>query len=419
MNARRTLMLLVPGSWLAAAFAACGGGDPTPAIDVGSDAARSPAPEGGNLPRPADGSIDAGDAAVGLDAALEPPCARSTVDAGRSDECLARLDLVGKKLPYYRSHALDSPHPAIERLVVIQHGSNRNAWDHYDVVSAAARVRDPARTAVVAPLFQAYNTVCGQDAKEPDDLYWGCSDWKEGREAKNAATDSFVALDALIVAAKAAFPGLKRVTVAGYSAGGQTVQRYAAGNLEHDRTPSIATRYVVSSPGSYMYLDGRRVHPSATCTGAASCTLDPGSFVVPTYAPDGCVTTDGALDPDDPDDAYDDYRYGLRNRKGYLAGVADAHIVAKYPARSVVYVLSDGDSRSGAGTAYSVLDRGCPAMVQAPVDASFRLQRGLVFHRYMTLLFGASHRMVVVPVCAHDEACVLSAPATQEEIFGP
>ena len=345
--------------------------------------------------------------------------ASSPGDVGvRSDACLARLELGGMQLPYYRSHALESAHGAIESLVLITHGNSRNAWDYYDLVVAAAVARDPEHTAVVAPLFQSYNGTCGYDAKAPTDLYWGCSDWKEGLPAKNDATDSYSALDALLAAAKAAFPSLRRVTVAGYSAGGQTVQRYAAGNREHDRTPTIATRYVVASPGSYMYLDGRRVRADAACSSAAACALTAASFEVPAYAP-GCETAEPAVVAGS--DAYDAYRYGLEAREGYLAAIPDATLRAQYAARPIVYVLSEGDSAaSGARpTAYGALDKGCAAMVQAPLGASFRLQRSLVYHAYVTTLFGATHRRVLVPVCGHEDDCVLGAPATLAELFGP
>jgi len=336
-------------------------------------------------------------------------------DAPR-DACLARLSIGGKTLPYYRSHRLDRIHEGIENLVVIQHGNGRNAWDYYDTVAEAASERDPDHTAVVAPLFQAVDPACGEDPVAGSDLYWGCSDWKEGLAAENAATDSFSALDALIAEAKQAFPNLERVTIAGYSAGGQTVQRYAAGNVEHTRTPTIATRYIVGSPSSYLYLDGRRVKSDALCTSASNCALDATSFAVPAFAP-GCGTTD----PDVVAGAagYDDYRYGLSGREGYLASIAGDDLLANYVSRSIVYLLSDGDASAGADTGYDDLDRRCPAIVQAPAGSSFRLQRGLVYHRYATTLLGATHRLVVVPVCGHSQSCVLSTSLAQDELFGP
>ncbi len=358
-----------------------------------------------------DGASDAAaidvtpDAADAAETPPDPLCVRTP-----ADPCLARLDLGTGKLPYYRSHPLERSHPAIQNLVLVQHGNSRNAWDYYDTIARLATTA-PAHTAVLAPHFQILG-----DTPPLGDLYWFNDDWKAGLAARNGSTESYAALDALLAAAKSAFPNLKRVTVVGFSAGGQTIQRYAAGNGEHDRTPTIATRYVVGSPGSYMYLDERRLRPDVACSDAASCAVSASSFEVPPYSP-GCES-------DDPDTVaggggYDDYKFGLQNRGGYLARVSDSTLKAKYVARNVVYLLGAGDSDSSSGTAYSVLDRECPAMVQGPLNSSFRFQRGLVYHKYITLLFAAPHRVSVVPVCKHDEACVFASPGAKLEIFGP
>jgi hypothetical protein len=344
------------------------------------------------------------------------------------DACLSRLPVGRKHLRYYRSHPLEQTNTAINNLVLIQHGDFRNAWHYYDLMAAAAIARDPVHTAVIAPHFQASGSACasGPDIVGADDLDYTCSDWKDGFLDKSGTIASYAVLDRLIATAKAAFPSLQRVTVAGYSAGGQTVQRYAGGNTEHDRTPAITTRYVVGSPGTYMYLDGQRVKPDAICTSAASCVLDATSFELPDYTPD-CDTTDSHTTTNGG--TYDDYKYGLGNRRGYLASVTDADLVAKYVARNIVYVLSEGDSSrvgavtarypAGTPTAYTALDKSCPAIVQAPLEASFRLQRGLVFHRYVTMVFGATHRVIVVPSCGHDDACVLTSSEALLEVFGP
>ena len=436
--------LFAAGLQGALVIAACGAATEPPA-GLSTDAAATlgaRAGEGGDARQDAphdahdaylDAGLDAGhvtDASDASDATLadaadagprpQAPCQRPTADLGvRSDACLARLALAGRDLPYYRSHGLESTDAAVENLVLIQHGNSRNAWDYYDTVAAAATLRDSGRTAVLAPLFQASNSTCGFDAKAPNDLYWGCSDWKEGGVSRNATIDSYAALDALLAAAKVAFPRLRRVTIAGYSAGGQTIQRYLAGNTEHDRTPGITTRYVVASPGSYMYLDGRRVRPDAVCTSASNCALTAASFVLPPYAGSACQTDEPAVEPGG--DAYDDYRYGLANRTGYLAAIPDATLRANTVARPVVYVLSEGDAAAAGArpVAYGALDKSCAAMAQAPLGASYRLQRGLVYHQYVTSLFGAAHRRRIVPVCGHEEGCVLTDPGTRDELFGP
>ena len=63
------------------------------------------------------------------------------------------------------------------------------------------------------------------------------------------------------------FPALKEVVVAGHSAGGQLVQRYAV--VGRPAARSAGLRFVVSNPSSYLYFsderpqgDGRFAAPS-------------------------------------------------------------------------------------------------------------------------------------------------------------
>ncbi|HSO32771.1 MAG TPA: amidohydrolase family protein [Labilithrix sp.] len=137
----------------------------------------------------ADGAADAGAPSF---------CVRAAGASGSDTACLARLPVGAKNLRYYRSHSLDQTNGAIQNLVFIQHGNNRNAWDYYDLLAAAAIARDPLHTAVVAPHFQASGNACasGPDVVDAGDLDYACSDWKEGLLDKSGSIDSFAALDA-------------------------------------------------------------------------------------------------------------------------------------------------------------------------------------------------------------------------------
>jgi hypothetical protein len=98
----------------------------------------------------------------------------------------------------------------------------------------------------------------------------------------------------------------------------------------------------------------------------------------------------------------------------------------RYVSRSVVYVVSTGDSGATLDpSGFAELDKDCEATAQGPVDpldprqTSYRLQRGLTYYHYVTQVHGAAHRLAVVPSCIHSQACVLSDPVAQAEIFGP
>ena len=159
-----------------AAIWACNGGSVTPGPDDASshsvEASTEAAPPESGVPDTAAPTSDgATDAAVSdatpdaADAALTPPeplCVRTP-----AQPCLARLDLGTGKLPYYRSQPLELPQPAIQDLVLVQHGNSRNAWDYYDTIARLATTAAPAHTAVLAPHFQILG-----DTPPPGDLYW-------------------------------------------------------------------------------------------------------------------------------------------------------------------------------------------------------------------------------------------------------
>ena len=407
------LLLLGSAPWVHACSS-----DDQPAAASNPDASPRSQDDGGAIDarvETAAGDDGGGDAGDSGDAGSVAPFCKSG-----DPTCLDRLALGAFKLPYYRSHPFGAPNAAIQNIVLTMHGNGRNADAYFATMAQLAFARDPVHTLVVAPHFQ-----CTSDVVPNGDLYWGCTGWHDGHKALNAGstTTSYGAIDELVKAAKAAFPSAVRVTIVGYSAGAQVVQRLIAGSVEEDATPAVKTRYVVASPGSYLYFDDRRLKVDAVCPDVAGCTIDATSFESPYYDAVACP-------------GYNDFKYGLTNRIGYLASIADAVLPVRYVSRKVVYMVGEGDSNNTSaptpGNAdFAALDKTCPAVAEGPtgadplVGSSFRLQRGLTYHRYITLLFGAAHRIQIVPLmvggapCGHDQGCFLSSTFAGDEIFGP
>lgn len=80
-------------------------------------------------------------------------------------------------------------------------------------------------------------------------------------------TSSFSCLDALVTAVtnRMIFPNVNLVVVAGFSAGGQTVNRYSwATSINYNSAASNwHMRFIASDPSSYAYLNGSR--PASSC----------------------------------------------------------------------------------------------------------------------------------------------------------
>ena len=194
--------------------------------------------------------------------------------------------------------------------------------------------------------------------------------------------NSFDLMDVLVrlLSSGRLYPKLTAITVAGFSAGGQYVSRYASANRAHEDSKASVT-YVVGSPSSFLYPDSLRPQPDRSMgqySDARNCTT------------------------------YDSWSFGFRDRAGYAARVTDELLLRQLISRPVTYLVG------GLETARSpALDRSCPAMAQG----DGRLSRAEAFFAHITGRYGAKHKMVVVPECGHDMRCVFSADVSLPALF--
>jgi hypothetical protein len=345
---------------------------------------------------------DAGEGAAASDAgaASTTPC---TVPAS----CIGRFTLPGSTyaLPYYSTFPLDQPNPQITDLVVFNQGLDRDAaTDFSTLVTAAQMSGQLARTLVVTPHFEALanadGTPCTGNADDPapNDLLWTCDGWSDGlAAASDPQATSYGALDALVAAFLARFPSVARVTISGFSAGGQLTQRYAAANHVDPGAGGTPFRYVIGDPSSYLYFDPRRPANASTCT--------------PQGCPDGFpVYADAGGCP-----GYNDWKYGTDALEGAAASLTPLQLEQAYVGRTVTYLLGTLDDGPTTAADYSQLDVTCPAEAQGP----FRFQRGLAFYAYAVgLLDAGGSSLFTVPGCAHSPTCVFQSEAGVSAVFG-
>lgn len=305
--------------------------------------------------------------------------------AGASDACFFALQAPAGRLHYYASLPPGEGTPTAALIAV--HGHSHDANKTFDAALLAARREDAlGRTLVLAPLFQVDPDKAGKcrTAGVPEaqagDLLWSCSSWMEGGLAKGTDWGSFAALDALLAEVHHQWPGVKTITVSGFSAGGQMVQHYIG--FAAAPPVGVALRYVVADPGTWLYFDPVRpdAHASAFCPGV------------------------------------DRWKYGIEQLPAHLTRDAAA-VRAQYAAADIHYLEGELDSGSGPGTASRVLDRSCAANAQGP----YRLQRGLAYASYdrAHLAPEANRQVTVIPDCAHDVACVFPSPAARAILMGP
>ncbi|MGP6156579.1 MAG: alpha/beta hydrolase [Vulcanimicrobiaceae bacterium] len=277
---------------------------------------------------------------------------------------------------YFSTGSLDGE-PDAERAIIVVHGLSRNA-DAYEATGEAA-VRAggaaAAHTIVVTPQF--LDDVDVAVHRLPGDtLRWSHGTWLDGQPALGPVPlSAFDVLDALLarLSDRKRFPAMKEIVVAGHSAGGQLVQRYAVAG----RAPSgdVAVRYVVANPSSYVYFT-----PDRPVAGADDCPR------------------------------YNYWKYGLGDPPPYVRNTAG--LEAAYVNRPVTYLLGLLDTDPH----HPLLDRSCAG----ELEGAYRLVRGRNYVKYLHERHpgGTNQQEVDVPGVDHDGQGMFTSPCGSAVLFG-
>lgn len=335
----------------------------------------------------------------------------SVVDSNPNKPKLAYLSTMG---------AIDSTspdilnlHARVQTVIIVVHGSSRNPNDYICCTNAALPSSEQfptnSTTMLIAPWFLAprdnVTEVFNFDGSTSVPLYWFVDGphyhtWRFGANALNANLSSYTAMDTIVnhlVQDFLRFPLLERIIVAGHSAGGQLVHRWAvlsgshafAASLQHDfRSRPVAIRVVVANPKSYCYLDGRRFidgefrllvqDEKAECLpyNKWQWGLDDGPFLSIPY----------------------------RDEAFALAG-GRAKVVGRYAMRDVVYLSGELD----------ILPNGnCMAQLQG----AYRKERSERYFASLKKIYGwQPHRRLVVSQVHHDHCLIFQSPEGHRAFF--
>ena len=296
--------------------------------------------------------------------------------------CLEQFPLAtGGSIPIFRSRSL-TPDASVERAVLVIHGQKRDADRYFGALSKAAALETQARnTLLIAPRFQTL-----EDDPLPGQPYWSSSGWKIGNRSRDSTrVSSFSVLDELLEticpADRKKFSRLETVVIVGHSAGGQFVQRYAAGGAGC-ANPSTRVRYVVMNPSSYLYPDERR-----RANGQ-------GPFRKNRF---GCWK-------------YNEYKYGLEDLNAYMQAVGKDRLRAQLFSRSVHYLAGDADNQRDS----SSLDKSCEGNLQGPE----RLSRHRNYRDYSGLFDDwRGSVFLTVPGIGHNGRKMLESETARRIVF--
>ena len=298
--------------------------------------------------------------------------------------------------PCWQPTSLNQRHADVTRAIIVIHGALRNAEGSFTSMQQAMALAGEAgrQALILAPQF--LSEVDAVRYPVPLDVpVWSVDGWKDGSlseirrdDSTDRRVSSFAVLDALLqmLSDRQHWPALDLVVLAGHSAGGQFVQRYAvAGHaptmLSHH---GIHTRFVVANPSSYLYFDARRPtehgfapFPQTRCRG------------------------------------FDHYKYGLEAPNAYVAAQTPQALMSHYARQQVIYLLGTLD----ADAAHPFLDRSCAAEAQGPT----RLARGQAYYRYLSVVLGhevvqRQHRVLVEGV-GHDHQGMFQSPCGVAWLF--
>lgn len=303
------------------------------------------------------------------------------------------------KLNHFSSPAVDKKNEKITRLVIVVHGNSRNPFTyHKNMRAAAEKAGASEKTLVISPGF-----IMEKDLNENKDIlgndyvFWTNTGWKQGdASVTNSDTNrrvekisSFEITDSIIwrILSAGNFPNIKYIVVAGNSAGGQYVNRYAGGNQVHDAVKKkfgIETKYLEAAPSSYTYVTAER-----------PVIGSPGKYYMP--ADTSCKS------------GYNNYRHGIEKLNEYMSKTGTEKYKTQYGLRQVAYFVGALDNDPN----HSLLDKSCPAMLQGLE----RKNRAELFVEYLYHVYGKRWSLTVVQNAGHDNAKMFASPEGMKWLF--
>ncbi len=290
-------------------------------------------------------------------------------------------------IPYISNHQLHQRNSDIRRVILAIHSSSHDAIAVYNSCIELINSNNNLKrsTLVIAPQFLREKHV--GDSTDSNLLFWKSSPFWGSSVSTTKSADKDLRISAYSIltqiisdiCSKKTFPNVQKLTILGHSAGGQLVNRFAAGNtVEFDvvRPAGIRCRYVVMNPSSYLYFSAKR-----SVNGSVRNFSIPPPEVIEKYP------------------GYNNYGYGLDKLYSYhrKEGLTAEKIRQMYPQRNVVYLLGEKDRYA---------DSSMSVHPHAILEGKNRLERGRIYYGHLIDEFGPAikntQRMVIIPKVGHS-----------------
>jgi hypothetical protein len=176
----------------------------------------------------------------------------------------APSDALPQLVPLAANRPLGDAHPGITRAVIVIHDETRDATSALAMMSALVGTEN-ASTIILAPQFLLPSDIMRFAEYLPEKGHgfaaWQVLGWSAGDDSmpgpSRKGVSSFTVVDLLLMflSDRVAFPDMKDIVVAGFGAGANFTQRYAAFSAAANpvSTQNIMLRFVVAGATSYIY----------------------------------------------------------------------------------------------------------------------------------------------------------------------
>jgi hypothetical protein len=310
--------------------------------------------------------------------------------------CSERIKIGGGTFQVWRNYPLTAQNADITHAIIMVHGRSRNADDYFTYgIGAVEKAGRMDSTLVLSPYYRQ-----DSDNKLDTDLYWrrkgraSRTDWAMGGKSyAPAKISSFAVLDDILkhLDNPNNFPNLKSLAIAGHSAGGQVVHRYAVSGNRQEPNLGFSVHYIPSNPSSYSYLSALR--PSD----------DDGS-----NGDDGEVELSFGRYSGPECSYYNNWGYGLDDPNDYVDDYTKTQIISRYRQRQVTYLMGEKDTKERS------LDQTCAANAQG----ENRIERARAYYDYIQTHYPTeTQRFSLVPGVGHSGRRIFQSEQGLEALF--
>lgn len=196
--------------------------------------------------------------------------------------------------------------------------------------------------------------------------------------------------------------------IAGFSAGGQYVNRYEMANKADGAASGISMSYVVGDPTSFAWPNAVRPLPVGDASPNSPAQAYKESVGKDATTPHTDFTYGAFNNPKAP--GYDDWPYGLGHLSGYVAGMSAGQLRKNLVTRSVTYVEDQ---------VHTLPISGFDSSPNADAQDPQRRARGEAFVMHVDHYLGAAQELIIAPGCSHNSGCVLTADSVLPLLFPP